>query len=525
MPLDYSKPLRVRFAPSPTGMLHVGGARTALFNYLLARKTGGVFVLRIEDTDESRNRVESEAAIYEDLRWLGIRWDEGPDIGGAFAPYRQSERGPIYAEAAQRLLASGAAYKCYCTSEELEADRHEQKARGIHATRYSGRCRNLTAAERAAFESAGRAYSINFAVNPGTTVVDDLIKGRVAFDHDTIGDFVVVKSTGGPLYNFTAAVDDAMMEISLVLRGDEHLDNTPRQMMLQGALGLHRPMYAHVGLILNEDKSKLSKRHNTVGTDQFRKQGVLSTALINHLALLGWSPGSDREAFTLDDLVHDFTLERVGKSGSIFNETRLRAFNQRELQALPRAEYVAMLTRAMQVAGLMEAEPPPAAQRWVETFIDAYGEEIHTIADAIPLVEKLRNEGVVVPALELERLRNREVLFFLDAISQYVDSLSELRDLPLSKTIPAIADEFRIKKKDAFQAVRMALMGDLHGPPLPLLFPLLGHDRIMMRIGQINSHVLHGRGLEPIKYGPGGEPFQTIQPTPPPAPATDKGSA
>ena len=525
MPLDYSKPLRLRFAPSPTGMLHVGGARTALFNYLLARKTGGAFVLRIEDTDESRNRIESEAAIYDDLRWLGMRWDEGPDIGGPYAPYRQSERSAIYAEQATRLLASGAAYKCFCTSEELEADRHEQKARGIQATRYSGRCRNLTEAQRAEFESAGRPYSINFAVNPGTTVVEDLIKGRVSFDHDSIGDFVVVKSTGGPLYNFTAAVDDALMEISLVLRGDEHLDNTPRQMMLQEALGLHRPMYAHVGLILNEDKSKLSKRHNTVGTDQFRKQGVLPAALINHLALLGWSPGTDREAFTLDDLVHEFTLERVGKSGSIFNETRLRAFNARELQSLPREQYAALVIVAMQAARLMEAEPPPAALRWVDTFLDAYGEEIHTIAEAIPLVEKLRDEGVVVPALELERLRNRQVLFFLDAISQYVDSLEELRDLPLSKTIPAIADEFGIKKKDAFQAIRMALMGDLHGPPLPLLFPLLGHDRIMMRIGQINSHVLHGRGLDPIKYGPDGKPFQTIQPTPPPDSATDKGRA
>ena len=516
MALDYGQPLRLRFAPSPTGMLHVGGARTALFNYLLARKTGGSFVLRIEDTDESRNRVESEQAIYDDLRWLGLRWDEGPDIGGPFAPYRQSERASLYAMHAARLLEIGAAYRCYCTSEELEADRHEQKARGIEATRYSGRCRHLTAEQRAEFESAGRHSSINFAVKPGRTVVEDLIKGRVTFEHETIGDFVVVKSSGGPLYNFTAAIDDAMMEISLVLRGDEHLDNTPRQMMLQEALGLHRPLYAHVGLILNEDKSKLSKRHNTVGTDQFRKQGVLPTALINHLALLGWSPGNDREAFTLDDLVHDFTLERIGKSGSIFNETRLRAFNARELRALPRSEYVAMLVAAMQQAGVLADPNEPGALAWIETFLDAYGEEIHTIADALPLIQKLRDLTVVLPALELERLRNIQVLFYLDSVSQYVNSLAELRDLPLSKTLPAIADEFGIKKKDAFQAIRMALMGELHGPPLPLLFPLLGHDRILARIGQISSHLLHGRGLEPIAFGPDGKPFETIQPSQPP---------
>jgi hypothetical protein len=266
-----------------------------------------------------------------------------------------------------------------------------------------------------------------------------------------------------------------------------------------------------VPLILNEDHSKLSKRHNTVGVDDYQKQGVLPAALLNHLVLLGWSPGDDREEFTLEELTQLFSLERVHKAPAVYNADRLRAFNHRALRRLPREELRAMLAKAMQEAGLLERDVPDAAWRWIDTFLDAYGEEIHTIAEAIPLVRSLRDEAVVVPALELERLRSREVVFYLDAVSQYVDAQAELRDLPLSHDLPEIAKEFGLKKKDAYHSVRMALTGQTGGAPLTLLFPLLGHDRIMMRIGAISSHLLHGRGLEPIKYGPDGKSFEPIR--------------
>ena len=509
--LEYSKPLRLRYAPSPTGQTHVGGVRTALFNYLLARRTGGSFILRVEDTDESRYRPESEATMMRDLQWFGLTWDEGPDVGGPHGPYRQSERLETYDRYAKQLLQDDRAYWCYCTPEELEADREAQRARGIAAPQYSGRCRNLSSDERAAFEAQGRAKSLRFIVPPGESVVHDLIKGEPRFDHHAFGDFVILKSTGGPTYNFAAAVDDALMEISVVLRGDEHLSNTPVQLMLLRALGLREPLYAHVPLILNEDQSKLSKRHNTVGVDEYRRQGVLPSALLNHLVLLGWSPGDEREEFTLDELSKIFSLERVHKSAAVYNAARLRAFNQRALRALPRETLAKMLASAMQEAGLLEDPAPEAALRWIDTFLEAYGDELHTIADALPIVRSLRAEAVVVPALELERLRSREVLFYLDAVSQYVDSQSELRGLPLNKDLPAIAQEFGLKKKDAFHSVRMALTGQEGGAPLTLLFPLLGHDRIMMRIGAVNSHLLHGRGLEPIKYGPDGKPFEPIR--------------
>lgn len=508
--LDYSKPLRLRYAPSPTGQTHVGGVRTALFNYLLARRTGGAFILRVEDTDESRYHPESESTMMRDLQWFGLSWDEGPDVGGAHAPYRQSERLGTYENYAQQLLQNSRAYWCYCTPAELEAEREAQRARGVAAPQYSGRCRALSDGARAAFEGEGRPKSLRFMVPPGETVVHDLIKGEPRFEHHAFGDFVIMKSAGGPTYNFAAAVDDALMEISVVLRGDEHLSNTPVQLMILRALGLKEPLYAHVPLILNEDESKLSKRHNTVGVDEYRKQGVLASALLNHLVLLGWSPGDEREEFTLDELSEVFSLERVHRSPAVYNAPRLRAFNQRALRKLPHEEMAAMLASAMQAAGLLENPPPKEAMRWIGTFLEAYGEELHTIADAIPIVKSLRAEAVVIPALELERLRSREVLFYLDAVSQYVDAQDELRGLPLNKDLPAIAEEFGLKKKDAYHAVRMALTGQEGGAPLTLLFPLLGHDRIMMRIGAVNSHLLHGRGLQPIKYGPDGKPFEPI---------------
>jgi len=468
---NLDRPLRVRFAPSPAGTLHVGAARTALFNWLLARKTGGRFVLRIDDTDDALGEAGSEGGILRDLRWLGLQWDEGPEVGGPAAPYRQSERAAIHREHVGRLLAGGAAYE--------------------------------------------RDGAVWFRVPPGTTVVHDLVKGDVAFDHDALADFVIRKSTGSTTSNLATAVDDATMRIDVVLRGEEHLDNTPRQILIARALGYEPPAFGHTGLIVNAEHAKLSKRDEAAGIDDLRRAGYLAEALIEHLALLGWSPPAPREAFTLEELAALFDVARVGGSPSEFDADRLRAFNGRALRALPRARYHALVVEWMQRYGLLEDPVPDAAGRWIETFLDAYGSEVHTLRETVDEIAKLREEAVTLPALELERLRNRHVLFFLDAVSQYVDAQPELRGLPLGADLPEIAKEFGLSATDAFAAVRMAITGSHDGPPLALLFPLLGHDRIMIRIGAVSSHILHGRGLEPIKYGPGGVPFETIQPTPP----------
>jgi nondiscriminating glutamyl-tRNA synthetase len=469
---DLDRPLRVRFASPATATLPVGAARTALFNWLLARKTGGAFVVRIGDRDEPSGAGASEDAVLRDLRWLELDWDEGPDTSGPYAPYRQSERAGIHGAHIDRLLAEGAAYE--------------------------------------------RDGAVWFRIPPGTTIVHDAIKGEVAFEHAALADFVIRTSAGKATYNLSAAVDDATMRIDLVLRGDEHLDNTPRQILIARALGYEPPQYAHTAHIAGEH-----------GIEELRRAGYLPEALIEHLALLGWSAPDGSERFSLAELTQAFGLERAGVSPSSFDVDRLRAFNARVLRALPRERYHALVVEGMQRARLLEDPAPDAAHRWIETFLDAFGAEVHTLGELLDEIAALRAESVTVPALELERLRTRQVLFFLDAVSQYVDDQPELRDLPLAQDLPAIASEFGLSKKDAFEAVRMALTATHDGPPLTAIFPLLGHDRIMIRIGAINSHILHGRGLEPIKYGPGGVPFETIQSTPPQTRATgsaEKGS-
>ena len=423
--LDYGTPQRLRFAPSPTGSLHVGGARTALFNYLLARKTQGAFVLRIEDTDVSRNRPETEDPLLDSLRWLGITWDEGPDVGGKYGPYRQSERSEIYREHAQRLRDAGMAY-----------------------------------------EDAG---ALRFRIPPGKTTVDDLVKGPVTFENATLVDPVIVKSSGGPTYNFAAAVDDALMGITVVLRGDEHLPNTPVQMAIMSALGLPSPQYAHVPLILNEHHQKLSKRHDTVSIEEFRELGILPAAMIDHLVLLGWSAPDGREEFTLADLVQLFSLDRVQKGGAIFNEERLLAFNARALRKLSRERKIEMIGDAMQRWGY---EEPP---EWIAAFVDAYGEELQTVEQARPLAAALHADSVMIPPDEHELLAEPAVRDLLRAVGEKGVSGGP-------KAIPELAVRFGLEKKRAYHAVRIALTGEERGAPLALLFPLLGERRILARL-------------------------------------------
>jgi len=420
--LDYSVPQRVRYAPSPTGGLHVGNARTALFNYLLARRTGGAFIVRIEDTDASRNRAETEAPHLEALHWLGLDWDEGPDVGGRYGPYRQSERAEIYRNFAQRLRQAELAY-----------------------------------------EDEG---ALRFRMPAGKTTVDDLVKGTVVFDNATLPDPVIVKSSGGPTYNFAASVDDALMEIDVVMRGDEHLPNTPVQLRILEALELRAPRYAHIPLILNEHHQKLSKRHDTVSIEEFRAIGIQPAAMVDHLALLGWSAPDGREDFTLEDLSKMFSLERVQRAGAIFNEGRLLAFNHRALRKLPRDRFAALLSEAMQRWGFRET---PA---WIELFLDAYGEELQTIAQARPLVAELCADHVDIPAAEEGLLADADVQRLL----------ATLGASPEPRAIPELAQQAGVEKKRAYHAVRIALTGHEKGAPLALIFQLLGKERIRARI-------------------------------------------
>jgi glutamyl-tRNA synthetase len=324
--------MRVRFAPSPTGALHVGNVRTAVFNWLLARGHGGTFILRIEDTDLERSTRESEASMLEDLRWLGLDWDEGPDIGGAHGPYRDSERLHLYQSYATELLNAGSAYYCFCSTAQLEADRQAAVAAGLPAL-YPGTCRKLTSDQAQARIAGGERPAIRFRVPEGRDVsFIDAVRGEVRFSGDVIGDPVIVRADGHPAYNFAVVIDDALMEITQVVRGEDHISNTPRQILLYEALGFTPPQFAHLALVMGPDHSPLSKRHGATSVAEFRAKGYLPEALVNYLALIGWSPGNDDELLPVDELARRFSLDRVGHSAGVFDEEKLAWVNRHYLK-------------------------------------------------------------------------------------------------------------------------------------------------------------------------------------------------
>lgn len=320
------KPIRVRFAPSPTGPLHVGGSRTALFNYLFAKKNKGKFILRIEDTDKERSEQRWTEEIIEQLKWLGLSWDEGPDIDGKFGPYKQSQRIEIYEKYLKQLLNENKSYYCFCTEEELETSRQEQLSRGV-APKYAGTCANLLPETVKKNLAEGRPHVIRFRVANKKVKFDDLVRGQVEFDAGLLGDIVIAKNLATPLYHFAVIVDDFLMQISHVIRGEEHLSNTPRQILLQEALGFDKVRYAHLPLLLNTDRSKLSKRQGDVALSDYHKQGYLPEALVNFMVLLGWNPGTEKELFSLQQLIKEFSMEKVQKAGAVFNVQRLDFLN------------------------------------------------------------------------------------------------------------------------------------------------------------------------------------------------------
>ncbi|HUK35545.1 MAG TPA: glutamate--tRNA ligase, partial [Vicinamibacterales bacterium] len=344
--------MRVRFAPSPTGALHVGNVRTAVFNWLLARGSGGTFILRIEDTDVERSTRESEASMLQDLRWLGLDWDEGPDIGGAHGPYRDSERLHLYQSYATELLNAGAAYHCFCSSAQLEADRQAAVAAGRPAL-YPGTCRRLSSAQAQARIAAGERPAIRFRVPEGRDVsFIDAVRGEVRFSGDVIGDPVIVRADGHPAYNFAVVIDDALMEITHVVRGEDHISNTPRQILMYEALGFTLPQFAHLALVMGPDHSPLSKRHGATSVAEFRAKGYLPEALVNYLALIGWSPGNDDELLPVEELARRFSLERVGHSAGVFDEEKLAWVNRHYLKTADASRIAALVVPFFRAAGV-----------------------------------------------------------------------------------------------------------------------------------------------------------------------------
>ena len=376
--------VRTRIAPSPTGYLHIGLARTALFNYLFTKKHEGSFVLRVEDTDLERSSLEFEKDIIENLKWLGIDWDEGPDIGGKYGPYRQTQRTDMYKKYIEKLIAEDKAYYCFCSEEELEAQRQYQMSRGL-APKYSGKCANLDKETVKKYLSEGKPSVIRFRIIPKKLHFDDLIRGRVEFDTELMGDSVIAKNLETPLYNFAVVIDDFEMKISHVIRGEDHISNTPKQILIQEALGFSQPLYAHLPLILGTDRSKLSKRHGATSVSDFRKQGYLPEALINFMAFLGWNPGDEREIYSMNSLIKEFSLEKVQKAGAVFNIKKLDFLNGFYIRQRSPEKLTELCLPYLIEAGFIIKEK--ADLEYLKKIISIYQERLKKLSEIVELTD------------------------------------------------------------------------------------------------------------------------------------------
>jgi glutamyl-tRNA synthetase len=476
-------------APSPTGPLHIGTARTSLYNYLFARHVGGTYVLRIEDTDLARSTADFERDILDHLHWLGITWDEGPqhaggDDGGEdigpFAPYRQSLRMDRYAREADRLLASGAAYHCWCTIEELDTVRHEQEARK-EAPRYNGRCLSLTATDRARFEAESRRPAVRFRVPAEKIRFDDLIRGEVEFDNGLLGDFVIVRADGVPLYHFVVVIDDEQMEISHVIRGEDHLSNTPKHIALIRALGYRQPVFGHIPLILNPDRSKMSKRKSQTAISDYRAQGYLPEAMVNFLAFLGWSPGTEEELFSLDELAARFEIGEVHKAGAVFDRDRLDYLNGVYIRGLGDNELAARLRPLL---------PAALTDEVLAGLVPLVKERMVRLTDAVELSGFLSEpDGVVASWWSVEDLLPKgrggtEVAAALGAARAALAASDQWDAERLEAVGRGAAEAHGWKAGDFFKPIRVAVTGRAISPPLFGSMVLLGRERSLARLDE-----------------------------------------
>lgn len=478
--------VRVRYAPSPTGNLHIGNARTALFNYLYARHHGGDFIIRIEDTDQKRHVETGEQSQLDNLKWLGIEWDESADIGGAYGPYRQSERLDYYDPLVDQLLASNRAYKCYCTSEELEAEREAQRARG-EMPHYSGKCANLSASEQREKEDEGITPVIRLRIPKGSTYTfEDMVKGQITFESDSIGgDWIIRKRDGMPTYNFAVAVDDHYMKISHVLRGDDHIANTPKQMMVYEAFEWKMPQFGHMTLIINsETGKKLSKRDETIlqFIEQYRELGYQPEALFNFITLLGWSPVGEDELFTKEQFVEMFDHKRLGTSPAAFDPKKLEWISNQYLKEMDLGELTLKAVPHLVKAGYIEANPSEEKGEWIKRLVGLYQEQMSYAAEITSLASLFFEDSLEFSENELAVLNGESVLTVLDAFSVQIKKVEPFEAEEIKKTIKAVQKETGIKGKNLFMPIRVAVTGQEHGPQLNDAIELLGREKVLSNL-------------------------------------------
>ncbi|WP_026693300.1 glutamate--tRNA ligase [Peribacillus kribbensis] len=479
--------IRVRYAPSPTGNLHIGNARTALFNYLFARNKGGKFIIRIEDTDKKRNIEGGEESQLKYLKWLGMDWDESVDKEGQYGPYRQSERNDIYKEYYTDLLDRGLAYKCYCTEEELAEEREAQMARNETPV-YSGKCRHLTPEERASLEAEGREPSIRFAVPAGTVYsFNDMVKGEVSFESEGMSDQVIVKKDGTPTYNFAVTIDDYLMKISHVLRGDDHISNTPKQLMIYEAFGWKPPVFGHMTLIVNESRKKLSKRDETIiqFIEQYEELGYLPEALFNFIALLGWSPAGEEEILSKEEFIQTFDESRLSKSPAFFDKQKLLWLNNQYMKKLDIHEAVELCLPHLVKAGRLPENLTEEEKQWVHELVGLLLEKMSYGAEIVELSDLFFNDRVEPDEEGAEVLAEEQVPEVLAAFLEEAQNLETFKADEIKAAMKTVQKSTGHKGKKLFMPIRAAVTGQVHGPDLPKTIELLGKDKIIQRLKQI----------------------------------------
>lgn len=477
------KKLKVRFAPSPTGPFHIGGARSALFNWLVARHADGTFLVRIEDTDLKRSTKESEENIKDSLKWLGMNWDEGIDVGGQHGPYRQTERLDLYKKEVQRLLDEGKAYYCYCSAEELEKSRKAQLDAGKTPI-YDEHCRHLTEEEKAKYEAEGRKPVVRLKVRKdGVFAFDDMVRGHVEFQAAGVGDFIIMKSDGIPVYNFAVVIDDAFMEVTHVIRAEEHLSNTPRQLAIYEALGYKPPKFGHISLILGEDHKKMSKRHGATSVTEYRNMGYLPEAVVNYLALLGWTPKGEQEIFTEEELIKQFSMKRVSSNDAVFDINKLNWINFQYMKKLDADQLYDLIVPFLVKAGYVDAAVSEEKKDWLKKVIWFMKDHIYFAGQA---AEELKFFFEDMPALTDE-----DVLAIMKAetsgklLKAFIEDLKALETFDqaeIKKCFNACMKAQGIKGKAAYEPTRIALTGVTQGPGMFEMMELFGREKTMDRL-------------------------------------------
>ncbi|WP_347552816.1 glutamate--tRNA ligase [Pseudalkalibacillus hwajinpoensis] len=479
--------VRVRYAPSPTGYLHIGNARTALFNYLFARSQNGKFIIRIEDTDQTRNVEGGVENQLDYLKWLGMDWDESIDKEGGYGPYTQMERLDLYTDHTKEILNKELAYKCYCTEDELEAEREAQRARG-EMPRYSGKCRHLTADQREKLEAEGRQPSIRFAVQRDKEYAfDDIVKDRVSFESNGIGDFVIVKKNGIPTYNYAVAIDDHHMRISHVLRGDDHISNTPKQLMIYEAFGWEPPKFGHMTLIVNDQKKKLSKRDKSIVQyiEQYHDLGFLPEALFNFVTLLGWSPKGEEELFTKEQLVDIFDPERLSTSPAVFDSQKLYWMNNQYIKEASLDRVVELALPHLIEAGKFPLEMTAEQKDWAKELIGLYQEQLHYGREIVELTELFFKQEIQYNEEAMEVLNEEQIPEVMQGFLDQLEGIDEFEPSAIKSAIKATQKATGHKGKKLFMPIRVATTGETHGPELQQAIALLGREAVNARLNQV----------------------------------------